>query len=722
MKKLNQKTKKIVTYSGVGAVLAGAVTGITVPIVTHKDDKTTVLEHINRSEVVWNDGTRDITLGEVLDTVKKDNPNKNIRLDATQKEAAKYLYEKEAAGSLDLQVMWFKYRLFEIKYQIGVAGTVAGTFVDENGNAETKSLKARIKALDDQLATPGISNDNKTKWTREKETLNKQIDDLNQEIREVEQKIDNVENKNLNFDSSTFSSDYPKILKPISTIRSKQEKILLDQKHNFVNQYGTEGDGKKSWVEERSSKYNGATSDDMAIDSMVYGVIKNQAYTQFKFSLATEFTTKHKIAKDKNGAPIFGFLQNVVSKKTDATSTVVDTDLTNKLFFLSTASRIPSKIHVDLTDTTSAGINGSTLATMVKAKDFTILKHYLLKVTQDATGYTLPWKITKDQAKMLLKHYGTTGTSQTNVFDALRDVFKDNTSNTYTDVEKKRDKFLIEMFSENSEGTKKKSGLLGIKPSLQQAKGMVPGFVLGLIDGNKELYDGTDGTSTILDDMLDAIRDTAKAKLSLSFDGSASPSTNDQIDQAIDHMNKDEFEKSFGSAIRDVFYKGTDKPQLSYELPGNRLLVISKFGIHIIKNEKLDLTNLDTKLTETVKKAFDEQDIKDIEIDFASIFNQTLTQDRVILEMFNKIPEFKTLIETNVKDADDKNVVAADIIKMLEDKIKGESIGLVGSVLDGIIDSHYIDHIDKQLLGAPANANNAIAEIYKEAETMGGII
>ncbi len=500
------------------------------------------------------DGTKKLveatTGDDFLKSVENLGQQDQTTLNNVEYQSTFYMYGEEQVGSIETQKMYFRWNIFTLKRDL-VDVDLIKTDKDEE-KTRTDAINDDIKKNTDKLAV-----------------LNKPDE--------------------IPYDSSSFTSDYPKVLQPISGIRTRQEKIFKDAKANFISQFATAAQGKEQWPEELKTKYNGATTDATGIDFLVHGVVGGKAFLRYNFVLNTDFTNEMMNATYDNGGTqtkIFSFLD---STKTEIGFVDADESLKddykkdNKVYFVSSKSLIPAKILVE-----------GSIQSALDNQRIVAVQNVMVPGKPSETDPRAPWEIVKegkdgkvsDQDLLPILRvltYNSDGTSFSR--NKLEDLFKQGNED--------KDKEYVRFYSGTTDSTQYKSGYLGLMPVLSYVAKMAPGFGIGVLE---ETMDGTD-----VDHNLPSISATKIIKAltdglaSLSAElGTTVPSSNREIKNLLTNATAAQINKNFGGQMRDLFNPsvGGHRKGIAtlYKFANSATgtfagdIAISSFGIHIIKS------------------------------------------------------------------------------------------------------------------------------------------
>ena len=673
---------------GIGVVaLGGVATAIAVPIALHKGE---VARHIDMNQEAWHGQS----LKNLVDKIKEEQQTSGSIVTEAMKAIAFKKYDEEQKGSLKLQVMNFRWDIFSL-------------------NKEKKDLEDKKNKLNAQTSAKTIK------------TIDERLKKIDEKKTKINEKIAKIEGGKLtdgDYNSSTFSTDYPIVLTPEKIIEEKQKRIILDQQTSYSDQFATKQEGSNSWEEERSKKYNGATSNDQAATYLTYGIIKPNTLAQYKYKINDSYTYEQKEAEyDDNGGAkkkIFPFLDKA------ATKTNMDDD--EKIYFISTESKNPDKIAAD----TKQLVGNKASKTGLAAFPITRLAHTLIGVKQNKNGASLAWDITKE---MLIgspdkkgpdAKYGLLSKFGTKRFYELLADYK--TTGTAADA---AEKTFIRYASQNGEGTVDKAGLLSIKPTLKNLDGMAPGFTLGSIEGLSLTSAAPNDGAKILDDIIAGLR---------AFVGQK---TDPQVTQSVKDMNADEIKQTFGTIFRNAFGA---KPNIAYKISNSRFITLSKFGIHIIKHtEYNNESEINTQIQKDLDKAVADQSTKNVELNYTEMFGLVSTDDDIVTQYLKDHPHDNLGYGSGTSGSKDgKGIIqqkddagqaltwseVKDLItKTIESNKEKRIIDSVNSIIGKNVESFLVPQYDKGLLNTQltvdSSGNKKIVDagkIYEDATKLAG--
>lgn len=588
--------KKWAKITIASVAVAGVTTAIAVPVAleVNKKEELQDFQKIDMTQNAWQ-GT---TLQQLVDGVKHEEQIKGSLVTKLSEVAAFSLYDDEQTGSVQLQKDTFEYQIWKLDRQL------AEKITDSGGHQTDRYTGASRTTL----------QSNKT-------TIQGKLTKLNGGLSDSD------------YNSLTFSRDYPLILMKRSIITTRQNNILQDTKNSFVAQFSTRAEGENAWINEVKKKYNGATSDAEAVSMLVYGIIKNDAYASTKFKLNQSYTVEQRLFAEEQKAAskhAFDFLLNayissdvqghMTNSLADTDPRLTDSELSKKLFFISSNSKNSSKIYID----------PDKAATELEKLNLVSTSHALIAAKQNVKGESLPWDIKKEAliGKDDGSNYGILGffgaAPQKNFYTLLNEL----KSATTTDAGWHGD---FKQFVEKATGqpSAKKDGLLGMKEKLESVTGMVKGFAIGAIEAmytqkHSAIASVADGKA-VIDALVTSIGNWFTAN---------SITTQDELTQKINSMTDDQVTQTFGSMFRDAFKDGTSTSlRWVYHVAGNIYIVTSQFGVHFINIEAQDKTRIKTTIEADIKKSFDDQSTSDVKLNYSQLMTKYRSQETLLKDM-----------------------------------------------------------------------------------------
>ena len=507
------------------------------------------------------------------------------------KAASFAMYKKEVKDSIKLQKGDFQYKIFLKKL-------------------DKKEISKKINELNDAIKQAGTDDkkkkpleDQKKKKQDESTKLDKDIDKINELIK----KLDN---------NTAKGSDFPLLLEDLKTIKIDKEKEFKDEKRNYQKSFQSKPAAQgSSWVEHRSKKYNGAKTDDEAIDFLVYQETKSQSMKFFSFKINDSYTVKQFVWAMMTKNPSWDFLSKEdktitkwihVSKevRTKLTQSILsapnaikfDWDtikdiLDKKVYFISSEG----KNLIPFSESASTYKEGNFVKLANKLKHIIKVQHGILPFIQGKNPFE-PWTIKEDQLHNMLRYYGTKPGFE---YYLDKDLF---TNEKLTDMALQT----VGM----SDGSSSKQGSLGYMPLLEYVKSMYPGFAFGILYG----IEGPTPTELSMKTLSKQLNDELKKlltdeKLYLNWATISTTEKNHRITELFTRRKSD-ITKIFGAIIRDFFPKAsvpTTGGHYVYKEEGHDIdLVFSKAGIHFVKINTATNGSGNINISTEVKKDLDE--------------------------------------------------------------------------------------------------------------------
>ncbi len=700
-------------------------------------------------------------------------------------ELTESLYNKEQAASFDYQKAFLRWNIFAAeKDQLALAKEIAAFYDITNPSNNTtasqitldKNASGTLVYIGKALAIT-FTNDtyNSTQLFEKlnnlakdpshitddsvKSQFNSKLQTFKDEFKKIVTlkeklvKIDELkDDKNSGWDSSSLTTDYPKLLKPISKIKDLQTKVYNEAKDAFIDKYKTTTGGAEEWTKERSSKYNGATTDTEAIKYLVNQQVQSVAFGQFTYALDDSFTIEQALATyvdngtqkhvfpwfdslgfdttnlgDKNWATPDPKHQIWTNSKSEFNGVVINTVnvsdqsdvvtplLTNNVFFLARKSLIANKVLVDL-DSPEEVENFHDAGAPI------LVTHSLLAATPDKTSPNLPWTISKDSIKSMLEYWGgsTVATAKEGV-DLMSTLYEDG-------HEAATDQF--NQYVSDDTGSREKGGELGVNTIMHytatkdlNGAGFVNGFALGVLTAyaqlRNEVNDPTDpdfdlgnaiGNSTSGDNILKAIKDQFVAALPTAIKtqivGMSTGQANTIIAQWVDSQTDDNVKSIFGNIFTTIFPDKSVKAV--YELGANAggihtryMLLAPDTGIHIF-NITSESPAWNDKYQTDMKYVAEQKNVAKAKVDWAGIYKTFFTDNEIVSKLLNT-PEYADLIKAipkNNKSLFDEWVKAGYVkvdASVIDDDAKGQLI--IDSVLKSI-DATRINDESKTAIGS----------------------
>lgn len=685
MKKI---TKRSLAISGVFLGMGAIATAITLPIVLTATGPSSI--KLDDEHYIFEDGNGNLvtkTVQEIRERLNQLGQGDNEQLTRLDYYQAFFLYKIEQKASLKYQAQWFKWEIYDLENQI-------------------------------ELLNKDQSQDKKEKEEKLK-TLNEKLDKVKDKLKTLNYAIEN-DGKGLEYDKSWFKNDFPKVLLPLEKIRQEQSSKYADVMNNEIGKYTTRNQGKEAWEKMRREKYNGAISDDEAIDFQTNKEIQKDAYGQFNFKIVDEYTYEQKHAVDKDGNLIFEFLKNARQKDglpvnpdlkdtgNDPKLLVGETDKKTKVYFVGNSSKDLTKIYLDLNK--NDGMNGKILEKITE-QELLKVQHFLIGAIQDEKGPSLPFKFIKGKEKdkesreSLLAILSFFGNENKSVLNTLLKIF-DNKSENDKDSET-----LINNFS-GDDGTKGIKGSLGVKTLLQYLKEMTGGFGFGIL-ADKELkrdderLDKDGKKRNYLAELKANLEKTLKQVWKENV-----PTNQKELNRIFGKLEKEHID-AFGYAIKETFDPHGKGLQLWYPAGDNANIFITEFGIHIVKVNKLnEINNIKQEINDDLTRVANDQDVSKSHTKWGDLFssyfdsksseNQSgLNTRRIfILENYNETDELAKMIDEGEKSRErpeDKRINLEDIKKLIVSLKNSQRIFDIDDALGKKIQEFYEKEINEGL-------------------------
>ncbi len=691
---MKKSTKKLLTISGSIFGVGAITTSIALPIVLNMgkimnlDPKAPLYDF---GKIIDGKPVKE-TIGQFIERLKTKEYKEKGQLKRFDYLTAFFLYEIEQKGSLELQKMWFKWGIYEFDKKI----------TELNDNPELVADKTK---MDDEI---------------------KKINDQKNKIKDLLTNIEKATNEKnpipLDYKSSSFKTDYPKVLLPLKLRIEEQERIYNDIKNNEISKHATRLIGELEWTKKRLADYDGATSDKDAIDFQTNKIIKDEAFGQFQFKFNGDFTYEHKYAQ-YDGKIIFEFLKEATEnddlekylekyKGKPNLKEIGKTELETKIYFISSHSSNPANIFLNLQNN-NEGI-GKELLTQIAKEKLIKIQNALISYKQNVNGSLLPWKFANDQEKdnektnnedplkTILSFFGQ-GDNTRRVLDILGNVFKDN-KNDDTNI-------FVDNFSADR-SLKEKEGSLGVGTLLEYIKkDNEGGFgfgIMAILQREKDNKGGfgknsfQDHDQRIDKNYLTILKEKIEDAMKEVW-GEDLPKNQKELDQKINDL-KDKERETFGKAFRDTFDPEGKGLELFYPAGEGVNIVFSEKGMNIIKITELDQNNtLEEMVKKDLKQIANNKDVNKTETNWDKLFSKHFEDNGRREFIIKELGEQKD--SPLRKYIDDK-----ESQRQVSDKINWEDIkGLVNSLqnskqIKDVMDAlgsktkdFYLKNIDKEL-------------------------
>lgn len=668
---MKKSTKKILKISGSIFGVGAIVTSITLPIVLNASTPA-----LNPNDVLYRfldkeGNEQTLTVKQVMDTINKLGQEDKTKLNRFDYYTAFFLYEMEQKESLKLQEMWFKWDIY--------------------------NLDKQIKELDNDS---NLQND--------KDKKNEKIKSLNEQKNKIQERLNNIQNAlktenpiDLDYGSSSFKSEYPKVLLPLERIRNEQKNVYNDEKNNEISKYTTRNQGEMAWELKRREKYNDAATDEEAIDYLTNKAVSDKAFGQFDFKINNEYTYEQKHFKDSDKNYVFTFLKEAIQAKgltntpdfnqenKDEKDYVGKTSRETKVYFIGSNSNDPNKIYLDLTKTD--GINGAMLR-KISAQKLIKVQHALISVKQSENGSSLPWDFVKDKnaLKNLLSFFGNESQQKNVLKDLLPNVFQDDEAT----------KTFIDHFSNDPSG-KNKDGSLGVRTLLEYIKKMEAGFGLGILailQNKLQTNDSRYGKNYL----KELSKNLEQAKKDVWGEGENAPKNQEELKSKIDALKEKDIE-IFGRAVKNTFDPESKGLQLFYPAGKGVNIVMSPNGIHIIKITNFsNLEDLKSEIKRDLELVATEKDVTKAKTDWGKLFSNYFSGNnrrKFIIDNFANNDNLKKYIEEKESKRKATQRITWDAIeKIVNAKENSQKVEDILNALGDKNKSFYIKGINDLLL------------------------
>lgn len=643
----NKKTKKIFLSS---LTLSSIILPLSFVIAC--GGKTIKNETTTRDSDAFTDANdRHLTVGAIVDHQKATETSEvqSELLNEVKELTAETLYKQEATFSIAAQIEDFNYQKIEnINKQWETAKEIwtlkpstmpayKGTTIAAKESEIADAVAIAENSANSSIASMSLKLENIKQWKEDNKKIYEKI----------------TKASDSGFGQSDFvASDYPMVLTRLDKVKETQQKNYNEAKESFVSSASTRSEGEVAWESQRENNYNGAKTDDEAVNYLINGAISSTAFGRYTYSIeSTNFTVK----KVKSG--VFTQFEKDAATgnyKFDGTYGYFakDEDDDSKVYFLSRSTYESSKrvVRIDATNT-----NDLTTKALKRFADKNVIEvqHTLIDI-KNATGYTLPWTVTKDTIKKLLSTITNNGQANSvkSVFDMYENMFLDPLQ-----VEKD-DKWFLANFSNNEESTKDKAGNLGINQLSYWVKSMDSSFGMGIVAaeaiansstinvGSKDTL-GYAKDATAGKDILAAIQTNLETELNKGTSDSWKNATsaemkNTIMEQYIDGLKDDDFNKTYGGIFRDAFFNqdlnviNQNKSQLVFPIDeSNHVYIVrSQFGIHTIK-----ITNLGqpAEIQKKIKTDFENMakndDTSAASVVWSDVFKTVFTDQDIVADL-----------------------------------------------------------------------------------------
>lgn len=762
MKKI---TKQAIIWSSVALGLGGAAAGIAIPIINNHKERANIDPIGLTGNETFYQGSP--TVKNMMDADKSSIEVRNSRLlGNTEHQLSFYLYDEEQKASLKLQKAFFEWHKHEIVKNLDnfYKNTLheVSTLIDGTIEAQYNDLVTKV-----QTKITAITN------ADDKKSRQRTFDDIKKDWNNNTEKIDHITKNTVDYGASRFNEKYPKVLLPLTNIQSKQAKIFKDQRDAHVKSAATTDEGERTWFAGLSKRYHGATSEDEAIEGMVFNEIKNKAFSRFQYSIESSFTYEQftsGVFRDYLGDPT---VTKAGTTATPAEITKRDTDSlnnngvaikashedTDKVFFLGSKSNVKEWFNP---------VMGNKVDGFKGLHHLTRTHNAILGFKQDKTDPNAPWEADKKMLTNLFKVF-VSGSTVTQVSDAWKSI--------YTTGKEDLTKRLVQNYSLTTDSTQSRSGDLGISTTLDSFAPMAPGFALGVLSilnshvpgvTPATMHSDADFLTHLMDKLKKAFEDFATAKgITLAKPADATDLAkvkryNQQVEDIINNkMTADDLKVTFGTVIRDVYqeleahYPGADANKegvplaikisenvdaVTKKITGVYAVLSEKYGLHIIQYEQNNPATFKSELNADLAKAVEKQDTRDIATNYAGLLLKNLTslgKLAKLLDVQEDSPGVFSIHNTDVMtfltskatelgyDDSNKANMNTDIATMIGRLRNSEHISEIQKAITDATSKWLKDKIDKHLIVdgdmtiKPEDLYNIVSAV--DAETRTGV-
>lgn len=642
----NKKTKKIFLSS---ITLSSIILPLSFVIAC--GGKTIKNETTTRDSEVFNDANGNaVTVDNVVEHQKGTETSEvqSELLNEVKELTAETLYKQEMGYSITAQVEDFNYQKIENIDKQWEAAKDIWTLKPSNMPAyKGKTISEKEAEIADAVAIAEEPANSSNTNIQLKLTNIKQWKEDNTKI---DDKILKVGTPNFSTSNDFVASDYPLVLTDLGKVKETQQKNYNEAKEAFISSAATRAEGEVAWESQRTNNYNGAKTDDEAVNYLINGAISTAAFGRYTYSVdSTNFTVKKvksgvfsQFKKDANGQYKFDGTYGYFAKNEDDDS---------KVYFLSRSTSNPDNRVVLIDSTKTNDLTTQALDRFAK-KNVIEVQHTLIDI-KNADGYTLPWTVTKDTIKKLLSTITDNGKpgSTKSVLEMYANMFLDPQN-----VDKD-DKWFLANFSNNEDSTKDKAGNLGINQLSYWVKSMDSSFGMGIVSAEAIATKVSIGTKDSLGyaDSNTAVKDIlAKLKTDLEYSltnttwkaATTAEEKNTIMEQYIDSLKDDEFNKTYGGIFRDAFINQSldkakvdkNKSQLVFPVDEGKhvYIVRSQFGIHTIKITNLGkVDEIKDKITTDFKNIAKNDDVSAASVVWSDVFKTVFTDQDIVADLLD---------------------------------------------------------------------------------------
>ena len=659
------------------------------------------------------------------------------------KQAMFVLYNNEVEAAKPLQLSKFRYQQFLNQLQLSrniTKKATADALIPGTGNGQVaQAVKtSRVTAA---VAAVKASED---------------------AIKELDKKITTLSGADWKT-KVTYDYHFPLLLKPYDDIYKAKEKVFQDRKKNWVSGNVGPKQGAKTWPEQLRKTYGGATTDAEAVIFLTDRAVAGDAIKSTQFKVESAYTYKeytfhrldtiNKSFDFLDGAHTWGEKEATQKAKqavVDGKFTKMpdDPDDTNKAEWEtfttawddSASSKVLNKrvyfISSRGKNVKPLGLSETGFVQDVATSEKLIkVQHGIIPFIRSETNPDAAWTIKEAELKGLLYAYGDGTTT------GLDNYFNPKLFGTASGD----DKFTtMTLHMGKADGTSDIQGSLGIKTTLDYVKTMVPGFALALLQKEGDVTGTGSATTavtpkdfdgTTLKTNIDAKLNALYTKYQLTTNPKTTFGKNKKLDSLFT-LASAEVITQVGIAVRDTFKAmvSTKNQQLIYKVGPNNL-VVSKFGIHLIKVSEYKKTGgTATTISDLVKTDLDKMAEKQNQSSSTGIISLANSKYAQPTKLLNYIQHNTTnptlttaftarLLDFNTKagrvSGNPEKIKKALTDTKLEDLIQRVELVIKTKVISDSIDAKvkWVNaHLDGELLDKKITPE----EIYKWAVVAGG--
>ncbi len=453
-----------------------------------------------------------------------------------------------------------------------------------------------------------------------------------------------------------------KALDTEEVIRKRIVAKFNDSKEAFKVKLGTKWGA--AWGTELAKSYEGAKSDEEAIENLVVKEMRASAYLRYSISKESSKFTKgqleigqmaildgdstdvqqkkeaeqkklkdSKATKDQTKLrliPAFKWLAVLATKglvtSSNKNKTLDSLDESDYITIISTNSFIQDQkdpSHIIGGETTGSNSHG-----YLNKFNPTYISHFLIKAVPDEKNRLAPWKISMDDLKKLL--YSTDGkNSISSLIDKFEGVKKNTASGAKTQDMWKvsdMDKKILKLIAGNSPEVKKSGGSLSLQDKLDYVKSMDPAFGFPLLNDRpqgstaalKQLFDESTEhpLEKLSEKLISAISDmpgnthvdadVSAIQKAFNYDPGKSDTANanlwqDYVDGLISTQDEKKVLSAVGRVFKNAFGSANGQFRSVIYQSSKGKIVLSAFGIHIIQINDIQKQNAKETLINMIK-------------------------------------------------------------------------------------------------------------------------